>query len=58
MMIQSTNCPDDQIARTTCYRTRYPIQVDRHLNEAAWQEAASYVQVSPNVIYNNRMEDQ
>jgi hypothetical protein len=34
-----TNCPEEQIARTTCYRTRRPIQVDGHLDKRAWQQA-------------------
>ena len=38
-MNQPVHCPDQEIARYSCYRTQQAIQVDGLLDEAAWAQA-------------------
>ncbi len=38
-MIKDQPCPDDQIARYTCYRASKPITVDGDLTKPVWQNA-------------------
>ena len=38
-MATHPNCPDAEIARYTCYRTRQPLKIDGKLDESVWQAA-------------------